>query len=121
MNIFVYGTLMTGFKNNYLLSNCQLLGFGETKEKFGLYSSKCGNFPFVIESIKNETIKGELYKMDEYTLEQLDILEGYPNLYIRKEVIIKLDGKLKKAIMYIKNESTYPDSIDYNQKLDFWE
>ena len=34
---------------------------------------------------------------------------------------IKLDGKLKKAIMYIKNESTYPDSIDYNQKLDFWE
>ena len=29
--------------------------------------------------------------------------------------------KLKKAIMYIKNESTYPDSIDYNQKLDFWE
>ena len=57
MNIFVYGTLMTGFKNNYLLSNCQLLGFGETKEKFGLYSSKCGNFPFVIESIKNETIK----------------------------------------------------------------
>ena len=64
MNIFVYGTLMTGFKNNYLLSNCQLLGFGETKEKFGLYSSKCGNFPFVIESIKNETIKGEFAPAD---------------------------------------------------------
>lgn len=74
----------------------------------------------MIGNIKNDTIKGELYKIDEYTLEQLDILEGYPNLYIRKEVIIKLDVRLKKSIMYIKNKSTYPDAIDYNKKLDFW-
>ncbi len=79
MNIFVYGTLWRYLKTIICYQVVNYLAL-------------------LIESIKNNTIKDELYKIAEYVLEQLNILEAYTNFYIKKEVTIKLDGRLKKLL-----------------------
>lgn len=118
--VFVYGTLMNGFKNNYLLEDSVFLGDGETKDKFGLFRCKFGDFPFAIESIKEKKINGELYCVSNETLDELDKLENYPTLYDKKIVEINYDNRVIKAIMYIKNEKNYPDVVDYNSSIESW-
>ena len=59
-----------------------------------------GLFPAVL--LKGNTaIHGEIYKVDETTLEQLDILEGYPEFYNR----ISINTKYGDAYMYVLNDT----------------
>lgn len=122
MLIFVYGTLKQGHRNNYLLSEAKYLGSGTTKDKYGLYKATNGSFPFMITSKQNGRIPGELYEIDKDTEDELDILEGYPNLYIKKDIVVicEKDNKEVIAKTYIKNEKNYKDIIDYNSQICEW-
>lgn len=121
MLIFTYGTLKRGFSNNYLLSTSKFISNGVTKDKFGLFPSACGRFPFALESISDTNIKGEIWEISKKTERQLDILEGFPFLYTKKKVKIKNDiNETVTAIMYIKNEDFYPDAINYDIKINEW-
>jgi hypothetical protein len=40
--------------------------------------------------------------------EQLDIYEGYPYYYFKKDIMIYINGKKKKAMVYIMNENQLP-------------
>ncbi len=42
---------------------------------------------------------------DEY---QLDIYEEYPNYYFKKNIMVTIEGKKKKAMVYIMNENQLP-------------
>jgi gamma-glutamylcyclotransferase (GGCT)/AIG2-like uncharacterized protein YtfP len=42
-----------------------------------------GPFPAVVEG--KGPIEGEVYEVDSSLLERIDLLEGHPNLYIRKQ------------------------------------
>ena len=121
MLVFVYGTLMSGFRNNYLLDNSKFIGADETVDKFGLYKVKHGDFPFAIDSEKLTHLLGEVYKVDEYTMQMLDTLENYPELYIKKEIEVIVNNKRLKAIIYLKNENNYKDVIDYEQQIEIWD
>jgi len=42
---------------------------------------------------------------DEY---HLDIYEGYPRYYFKRNIMVNIDGKKKKAMVYIMNERQLP-------------
>lgn len=84
--VFVYGSLMHGFSNHDRLvrSGAQFIGEDGTAHAFTMLS--LGAFPGVLEN--GETaISGELYRVDDETLLDLDRLEGAPNLYVRKRIV----------------------------------
>lgn len=88
--IFVYGTLMRGFHNHYLIANCEFLGPGRTKEKYCLRIDN--GLPFVLRHTALSQIHGELYKVDDLTLQRLDILEKHPLWYERRQTEIVYDN-----------------------------
>ena len=79
--IFVYGTLKTGQPNHILLENSKKLHNDMIDGR--IYC--LGNFP----GLKQEsgTVYGEIYEVDDNTLEKLDRLEGHPNFYTRQNII----------------------------------
>ncbi len=42
---------------------------------------------------------------DEY---RLDIYEGYPHYYFKKDIMVNIDGRKKKAMVYIMDEQQLP-------------
>jgi|TARA_R100000664_G_scaffold1987_1_gene5106 gamma-glutamylaminecyclotransferase len=101
--VFVYGTLKKGFGNSFLLKDSCFISEAETVNKYALYER---GIPFVIKHQNDTKIKGEVYKVDSYTLYQLDILEGHPNAYKRELVEIKIQDYHIKAWLYF-----YPNPI----------
>ncbi len=47
----------------------------------------------------------EIQPNDEYCL---DIYEGYPHYYFKKTIMVDIDGKKKKAMVYIMNDKQLP-------------
>ncbi len=94
--VFVYGTLKKGHGNHdFLLQGSKFIGEFTTKEK---YNMKDGGFPYVCR--KGETmfpIRGEVYEVNDDTLQSLDWLEGIPSHYQRMPV--EIDG-LEGVEMY---------------------
>ena len=120
MLVFTYGTLKKGFHNHYLLEDSKFIGEAVTKNKYGLYPSVCGSFPFALKSKNDIEIIGEVYDVDNYTLARLDALEGYPVLYLKEEIEVVLNDKIIKALIYFKNEKNYKESVNLSKKILFW-
>lgn len=88
MRMFVYGTLLEGFSNHFLLSNCKKIGAAKTISKFGLFIS---DYPMVTSKISESNIIGEVYEVgDEQSLKDLDELEGHPDWYYRVPTEVEL-------------------------------
>lgn len=101
--VFVYGTLMQGNTNNYILQNQEFLGEGITLNRYKFIS--LGYFPAVV-ALPDEypygwRIRGELYEVDAKTLERLDQLEGNGRMYKRKQILVESeDGGQYVAWIY---------------------
>ena len=104
-NVFVYGTLKRGFGNSFLLRDSCFVSEAETVDKYALYEN---GIPFVIKHKNDTRIKGELYRVSNKTLLNLDILEGHPVAYKREliEVITIKSKHVIKAWLYF-----YPKPI----------
>ena len=87
--IFVYGTLKKHHHNHYLVEGSEFLGPAKTLRKYSLYES---GIPYVIENDQTSEIHGEVYRVDDLTLERLDQLEGHPDWYERKEVEVLINN-----------------------------
>lgn len=103
MKIAVYGTLKKGRGNHGFLNNCEFIGEGITKEKYGLYAM---GIPYVVstESICNVAV--EVYEVPEgEILDRVDGLEGHPNYYERRPVTIVLSetGEEIEAQLYFND------------------
>lgn len=81
MKVFVYGTLKQGFGNSGLLNRASYLGNAYIKGN--MYS--LGVFP-AVSLDGNYRILGEVYRIDEEILSELDRLEGFPWFYHRSLV-----------------------------------
>lgn len=82
--VFVYGTLLEGEPNNYLLASSEKLGDAEVT---GLEMYSLGAFPACVQSeYIEDVVHGEVWEVTELTLTRLDRLEGYPDFYNRIEV-----------------------------------
>merc|ERR1711935_1153728 len=88
--VFVYGTLKKGFFNHYVLTGhetsaclatvrtpARYCGTARTKESFKLVVGGKYNVPFLLNTDRDTApVQGELYLVDDVTLERLDELEG---------------------------------------------
>ena len=101
MNIFVYGSLMKGGGNHFLLDNeySEYVGKSVTKREFTLYD--LGGFPGMV-SGGNNAVLGEIYKICLFVRSRLDQLEGHPQFYRR--TIIELQSG-EKVETYLLNPS----------------
>lgn len=99
--LFVYGTLKEGYSNNHILDDSKKIGEAITKNKYAMYSN--GYFPYLVDNEENINIKGELYEINERTLQRCDRLEGYPRFYDRKLIDVLVKNKTYKAWCYINN------------------
>ena len=92
--LFVYGTLMKGMRNHVYLEKAQFVGEATTEPKYELMSN--GSIPAMRDG--KETVRGELYEVDDETLSSLDVLEEVNSkLYEKRE--IEISGK--KAVAYL--------------------
>ena len=101
--VFVYGSLLSGLGNHPLLSNSTLLGVTKSPREFAMLD--LGSFPGVVLDEEGEEMIGEVYEVDDTTMNRLDRLEGYNSnkpemgLYSKKEI----DTEFGKAFIYIYN------------------
>jgi gamma-glutamylaminecyclotransferase len=85
--VFVYGTLKRGQRNHRLLQDQEFLGQARTLPGYRLYD--CGRYPALVEDSKNGlAVWGEVWKVSEPVLRQMDEYEGVPDLYSRREIFL---------------------------------
>lgn len=95
--LFVYGTLKQGFRSNKFLQNSKYIGIAKTKPIYGMYAFR--GYPAlitqplaIISEVKAESsILGELYEVNESTLQQLDVYEGVESNLFKRQ-LIELDS-----------------------------
>lgn len=82
--VVVYGTLKKGFSNHRLLTEAEQVGIGRVYGQRTLNNT----WPPTFSPNLDETIpfEGEVYKVTEDTLHNLDRLEGHPYGYYRTQV-----------------------------------
>ena len=81
MKVAVYGTLKRGERAHHLLQGAAFLGPDVLS---GWYMESNGSYPVI--AFGEGNIAVEVYEISERLLDSLDSYEGYPNLYLRKEV-----------------------------------
>jgi gamma-glutamylaminecyclotransferase len=84
-SIFVYGTLMSGERNNRFLQSAQFLCRATTMPCFDLLD--LGPYPAMVENGRTAA-HGEVYMVDDETLAQVDQLEGHPHFYLRTRITL---------------------------------
>ena len=98
IKVFCYGSLMKGHSNHGFLKGSKFIGVAET----GLgYTLVIKELPYLLRDAEGEGCSGELYQIDEKTLDRLDLLEGHDWWYERKEISVYCDGKRHKAWCYL--------------------
>lgn len=102
MNLFVYGTLMSGLNNCHFLSNSKMIGTGDTEELYSLHVS--GSIPFLHDDEKLYKVKGEVYIVQNDTLKDIDLIESNGSWYNRKKIIVNVDNVQYECQTYFNNE-----------------
>lgn len=123
--VFVYGTLKKGYANNYILAGSTFLGKATTNPK-GVMIGEKAPFPYLLEFQYKATpgeeaynIEGEVYEVDEYTLDRLDRLEGVPHHYRKSYVMVTLDNKESiLCLVYLKTTITASDKAQ--KRISSW-
>lgn len=108
--VLVYGTLRNGEHNHHYLANAELITMLRMPH-FSMVS--LGAYPAVYPSDSSTGILCELYKIDEATFADLDMLEGYPIFYKRTQVKLMLtaDQPLIHAWIYHMDEQQLAHKI----------
>ncbi len=77
-DVFVYGTLRKGGTNHHWLTSSSCIQTQLIINGFCLYDYRyC--YPFMLESEQHNKVTGEIYRVDQTTLRQLDVLEDVEN------------------------------------------
>ncbi|MEW6661385.1 MAG: gamma-glutamylcyclotransferase family protein [Bacillota bacterium] len=98
--VFVYGTLMHGRSNHHYLKKAKFLGQAVARG-IALYAVT----PFYPGAVvdPDKMVMGEVYEVDNPTMEKLDELEDNGTLYRREllPVVLKNNGEVIKAWVYL--------------------
>lgn len=81
--LFVYGTLLAGEPAHARLAGARFLGPVRTAPDYDLVDF--GAYPALVPGGRS-AVTGELYLVDEATLERLDEFEAVPDLYFRVRI-----------------------------------
>lgn len=102
--VFVYGTLMRGERLDHFLASSVFLGHAISKPQWTLVT--LGAFPAILES-GSTAIWGEVYAVDDETLERLDRVEGHPHFYRRSPLTLS-DGTAVEAYVLARTPAKAP-------------
>ena len=115
MQLFVYGTLLKGMERESILNVSQYIG----PAMFQAQLFDLGDYPGM--KVGKGAVFGELYEIDQVTLDALDRLEGYrpfgekDSLYLRREVEIqRMDGVNVQASCYFYNHGVKNQNLIVN-------
>jgi gamma-glutamylcyclotransferase (GGCT)/AIG2-like uncharacterized protein YtfP len=103
--VFVYGTLRRGQSNHSLLEMSRFIAEAATLRTYWMITT--GVFPVVLDAVPADfglpplAIAGEIYHVDDATLEQLDRLEREGRAYDRKVTDVHEAGHKVQAHIYI--------------------
>jgi gamma-glutamylcyclotransferase (GGCT)/AIG2-like uncharacterized protein YtfP len=90
--VAVYGTLKRGYGNHALLHGADFIAEAYTEDKYPLVVHGSG-LPFLVDKPGvGKNVKVEVYLVDKDTLEALDMLEGHPDWYERKQKNVLCTG-----------------------------
>lgn len=92
--LFVYGTLRRGLANHALLADARFVGAATTAERFALFFD---GIPFLAPGPPVHHVRGEVYAVDATTLAAVDRLEGHPQWYHRRPIVVVLDADAEAA------------------------
>ena len=107
----VYGTLKKGFSNSHLLNSADFIGDGKTANKYIMHGTGIPYMHPQTDNTRGNNNVVEVYQVTDSTLKRLDILEGHPNHYERKETPIKMkDGTIISAQVYFCDTEVDPHS-----------
>lgn len=96
--VAVYGTLLSGLHNNYLLNQARFIGKGQSVFHGTMFSA--GGFPILSFEEPESKVQVELYEVPDHILARLDALEGYPEWYQRTVKTFEIEGEKIKAYIY---------------------
>lgn len=118
--VFVYGSLKKGFANHCVIEKQDYVGPASLTGKYRMFSLGC--YPGVTnDTVLSDpaTIKGELYRVDNNGLFDLDLLEGNGSYYTR--VKVQLDCGTS-AWVYLLPAEEYPleESIESGEWTEEW-
>lgn len=103
--IFVYGTLKRGqyFYPKYLEGKSEFIGKGFASPDYSMYVD---GLPHLVKEPTDLPVKGELFMIDQTTLDGLDALEAHPVVY-KREIIECYDESGAKVLAwaYLRNIS----------------
>jgi gamma-glutamylcyclotransferase (GGCT)/AIG2-like uncharacterized protein YtfP len=85
--LFVYGTLMTGFHNNFILQQGEATWLRDVTTHHAWDLVRLGGFPGMVPGANR--VRGELYIVSDETLRRCDQLEGVPDFYERIDVEVE--------------------------------
>lgn len=104
--VFVYGTLRRGMRLHDWLREAKFIGETKTESGYALFALRGYGFPVMryAETPKHKSrVVGEVFEVDDYTLEGLDHLErGYTRISVPLE-----DGST--ALTYLMTRDHYAD------------
>jgi len=114
--VAVYGTLKSDYGNNFLLEDATLVGKGRTTDKYPLIIRQ-GGLPFMLYK-KNQgyNVEVELYLVDKKILRRLDLLEGHPEWYRRREVGVTIDEIDTPITAWIYFGPSEYDNLTYHER-----
>lgn len=97
--VFVYGSLKEGYWNHVCIKGSKRISNATTEE--AIYDMRDSGYPLLFEG-GEDIVSGEVYEVDDATLERCDRLEGHPNFYKRTPVSVVLtSGEVMDVEMYI--------------------
>jgi gamma-glutamylaminecyclotransferase len=107
--VFVYGTLKRGFCNHRLLEGCEFLGSAATVPAYRMIET---GFPVIMPDPEGKPVSGEVYAVDDKTLERLDRQEREGLSYDRRliDVTLPLAGGRRlpsTAFIYVGREDRF--------------
>lgn len=102
-----YGSNMNLEQMSYRCPKAKVIGAGTLKDYKLTFRGKHKGVAN-IENCKDKSVPIVLWKITEECERALDVYEGYPSLYIKEEVEVIVDNKIKTAMVYIMaNEYTH--------------
>jgi gamma-glutamylaminecyclotransferase len=87
VTLFVYGTLKGGCRNHGTMRGAEFAGEAATEPAYLLVN--CGSYPGLVRAgngLAGQSIRGELYRVDEALLAVLDCFEDVPLEYVRATI-----------------------------------
>lgn len=107
-DVFVYGTLMRGEHHHESLAGGRFLGPAETLPQYDLV--QIDYYPALVPGGTGK-VMGELYQVDDATLQRLDELEEVPAYYVRERIEL-VDGRSAFAYLLPRERAGHGTVID---------